>query len=207
MIIDVFNSNQVVSSNYLFKTMLPLFKGRRNMKPIGPLMREHRLIERMVNILEKELMNVKDSGSVDTTIVSKGVDFFRTYADRTHHGKEEDILFKQLSEKNLTLEHKKMMNKLIADHAYARKTVGALKNANASVAKGNNSSTQEVISNIEKLVELYPRHIFIEDKEFFYPILEYFSKEEQEDMLEEFRKFDRKMIHEKYTKIVDDLEQ
>ena len=30
-----------------------LFKGESDMKPIGPLMREHRLIERMVKILEK----------------------------------------------------------------------------------------------------------------------------------------------------------
>jgi len=59
---------------------------------------------------------------------------------------------------------------------------------------------------LEKLVALYPRHIYVEDKEFFYPILEYFSKEEQDIILQEFWGFDQKMIHEKYTKIVNDLE-
>ncbi len=176
------------------------------MKPIGPLMREHRLIEQMVKILEKELIKIKEIGEVDTNIISLGVDFFRTYADRTHHGKEEDILFRELAKKKLSLEHKKIMNKLVEEHVFARKTVGALYDANLSVAKGNRGPIKEIISNLEKLVKLYPKHIYTEDKEFFFPILEYFSKEEQDVMLQEFWEFDQKMIHEKYTKMVNDLE-
>ena len=64
------------------------------MKPIGPLMWEHRLIERMVKLLKKELIKIKEIDKVDTNFILIVVDFFRTYADRTHHGKEEDILFK-----------------------------------------------------------------------------------------------------------------
>jgi hypothetical protein len=36
--------------------------------------------------------------------------------------------------------------------------------------------------------------------------MEYFSKEEQDNMLQEFWEFDQKMIHEKYTKMMNDLE-
>jgi len=36
--------------------------------------------------------------------------------------------------------------------------------------------------------------------------MEYFIKEEQDVMLQEFQGFDQKMIHEKYTKIVNDSE-
>jgi len=176
------------------------------MKPIGPLMWEHRLIERMVKILEKELIKIKEFGKVDTNIILLGIDFFRTYADRTHHGKEEDILFRDLAKKELSLEHKKIINNLLEDHVFARKTVGALNDANISVIKGNKGSIKEIISNLEKLVKLYPKHIYVEDKEFFYPILEYFSKDEQDIMLQEFLEFDQKMIHEKYTKMVNDLE-
>jgi hemerythrin-like domain-containing protein len=176
------------------------------MKPIGPLMWEHRLIERMVKLLKKELIKIKEIDKVDTNFILIAVDFFRTYADRTHHGKEEDILFKKLSEKQLTTEHKKIMNKLIEDHKFSRKTVGALNEANINIIKKNKESTKEIIYNLEKLVELYPRHIYKEDKEFFFPILEYFSKKEQDDMLQKFWEFDQKVIHEKYTKIVTDLE-
>jgi hemerythrin-like domain-containing protein len=98
------------------------------------------------------------------------------------------------------------MNNLLEDHVFARKTVGALFDANARVIRGNKGSMKEIISNLERLFALYPRHIYMKDKEFFYPILEYFSKAKQDDMLEEFWEFDRKMIHEKYTKMVNDLE-
>jgi len=42
-----------------------------------------------------------------------------------------------------------------------------------------------------------------EDEHFFYPCMEYFTKNEQDVMLDEYWEFDRKMIHEKYTKVVD----
>jgi len=176
------------------------------MIPIGPLMWEHRLIEKMITLLEKECTTIKESGTVNTHFIVTSVDFFQTYADRTHHGKEEDILFQALSKKNLTAEHKKIMERLIADHAKARAIVQALSAANQRVIHSDLSATQDIVTNIEKLVELYPPHIRVEDKDFFFPCMTYFSKGELQHMLQAFWEFDSKMIHEKYTKLVQDLE-
>jgi len=71
------------------------------MKPIGPLMREHRLIERMVRLMERELGGISGGKEANPLIIDSAVDFLKTYADRTHHGKEEDILFRALSGKRL----------------------------------------------------------------------------------------------------------
>lgn len=177
------------------------------MKPIGPLMWEHRIIERMVKILEKELKQIKKTDTVNTNLLLAGVDFFKTYADRTHHGKEEDILFRDLATKELSPAHKKIMDNLVDDHVLARKTVRTLLDASGSFAHGKTQSLKDIISALETLVALYPRHIFTEDTEFFYPCMEYFNREEQDSMLQEFYEFDKKMIHEKYTKMVDDLEK
>ena len=177
------------------------------MIPIGPLMSEHRLIEKMVKLLQTELATIQETGQVNTALISTGGDFFQTYADRTHHGKEEDILFRELKEKNLTPEHKKTMDRLVQDHVVARATVRALIAANDKAVHGDHEAMKEIITCLEKLVDLYPRHIRLEDKEFFYPCMTYFSKKELQDMLQEFWEFDRKMIHEKYTKIVKDLEE
>jgi len=67
------------------------------MKPIGPLMREHRLIERMIALMGREIEQINASGKVNTGFLMVAVDFIRTYADRTHHGKEEDILFRSIA--------------------------------------------------------------------------------------------------------------
>lgn len=174
------------------------------MKPIGPLMVEHRLIERMVGLLDVELQRIKDVHEVDYFLLNTGIDFFRTYADRTHHGKEEDILFKALENKKLTPELQRIMEELVTEHVLARKTVGALNDATENDRK-NRSTIKEIIQNLSRLVDLYPKHIEKEDKHFFYPVLEYFSRDEQDKMLQEFWEFDRNMIHDKYRKVVENL--
>jgi hemerythrin-like domain-containing protein len=37
------------------------------------------------------------------------VDFIRVFADQTHHGKEEDILFRELGKKPLTVKDRQIM--------------------------------------------------------------------------------------------------
>jgi len=176
------------------------------MKPIGPLMWEHRLIERMVSLLNRELKSIDTNHMADVDLISTGVDFFRTYADRTHHGKEEDILFRDLVKKPLSQEHTRIMNELIAEHIYARKTVGALVDAKNKYKDGDSASLKDIVKYLKELIGFYPVHIEKEDKHFFFPILDYFSRQEQDAMLQEFWDFDRKLIHEKYQKIVDGLE-
>jgi hemerythrin-like domain-containing protein len=176
------------------------------MKPIGPLMKEHRLIERMVASLNKELKQMNGKNKANVELLTVAVDLFRTYADRTHHGKEEDILFGELAKKPLSKEQKRIMNELAAEHVFARKTVSALVNAKNNYSDGNPESLKDIITHVRELVGFYPAHIEKEDKHFFYPVLEYLSKKEQDDMLEEFWEFDRMLIHEKYQNIVEGLE-
>jgi hemerythrin-like domain-containing protein len=174
------------------------------MKPIGPMMWEHRLIEKMLRLFEGEIRKINESNKVDTVFIDTAVDFIRTYADRTHHGKEEDILFRDLSKKDLSSEHARIMNELIDEHKYSRETVRKLVEAKERYLKGENTA-QEVITYLRELARFYPLHIQKEDKHFFYPCMEYFTKEEQDLMLAEFYEFDRNMIHEKYRKVVDQI--
>lgn len=175
------------------------------MKPIGPLMWEHRLIEKMLHCFEGETRKIAEQKKVDTLFVDTAVDFIRTYADRTHHGKEEDILFRDLIKKQLSREHTRIIDELMEEHKYARKTVGLLVNANERYLKGENTS-QEVVALLKELARFYPIHIEKEDKHFFYPCMKYFTPEAQDKMLAEFYEFDRKMIHEKYGKVVNQIE-
>ena len=175
------------------------------MIPIGPLMREHRLIEQMVDLIKQELDRISQGNQVDTAFINAATDFFRTYADRTHHGKEEDILFRDLTDKTLTPEHHKTMQELLDEHVLARKTVSGLVAVKEDYLQGNPSSLENIIDSMKTLVNLYPAHIEKEDKHFFYPCMQYFSKQEQDKMLQEFWEFDQKMIHEKYQRVVENL--
>jgi hemerythrin-like domain-containing protein len=146
------------------------------MMPIGPLMIEHRLIERMVKVIRGELQKISEENEVNVSFIDTAVDFFRTYADRCHHGKEEDILFRDLAKKPLSSEHKKTMQELIEEHIYARKTVGRLVDAKEKYAQHGNNALEDIVAIISELVEFYPKHIEKEDKHFFIPVMNYQQK-------------------------------
>jgi hemerythrin-like domain-containing protein len=176
------------------------------MMPIGPLMIEHRLIERMVDLLKKEFHTISETQVIDTSFIEEAIDFFKVYADRCHHGKEEDILFRDLSKKDLSPEHKVMMDELIQEHVFGRETTRKLLEATERFRQGDSAALDNIRGLLKKLVEFYPAHIEKEDKHFFLPSMEYFSKEEQDAMLQECWEFDRKLIHEKYRQVVERFE-
>jgi hemerythrin-like domain-containing protein len=176
------------------------------MKPIGPLMIEHRLIERMIRLLEEEARKESEGDLLSTVFLDNAIDFFRTYADRTHHGKEEDILFRDLEEKGLDGELKATMELLKDQHAYARRTVGSLAEAKEAYLNGDTEVLGDIRAILDDLSKFYVRHIELEDKHFFIPCMDYFSEREQDEMLQAFYDFDRGMIHEKYRRLVESYE-
>lgn len=172
------------------------------MQARGPLMIEHRLIEKMLKAIEHALVGVEQTKAIDPYFVDAAVDFIRVYADRTHHGKEEDILFRDLKKKRLSSEDQQVMENLIEDHAFGRNTTRSLVEANRRYREGKKEALGDITSLLKTLVEFYPGHIRREDDVFFPASRSYFSETEDQAMLREFWEFDSKMIHEKYRAVV-----
>jgi hemerythrin-like domain-containing protein len=173
--------------------------------PIGPLMTEHRLIERMIALMEKEVERIRKEKRVNFEFIEISVDFIRTYADRLHHGKEEDILFRGLKAKRLEENHRKTMEELIEEHRWGRKKVKELVDANKKYKEGDENTIETITRFLQDLCNFYPQHIEKEDKHFFIPVMNYFSQSEQESMLEEELEFDRNFIHEIYKGKVNEI--
>ena len=176
------------------------------MQPYGPLMVEHRLIERMVALMKKELERIEKEKAVDTDFIISAAEFLRNYADKCHHGKEEDILFRSLLKKPISPEDKKMIDGFLSDHVLARKTVKDLLSGKDDFVSGNKKAVDRVIDCLKRLTELYPAHIAREDRQFFIPCMRYFSDEEKAKMVEDFANFDRTMDKSGYEKLVLRLE-
>jgi hemerythrin-like domain-containing protein len=177
------------------------------MQARGQLMIEHRLIERMLSVIKDILANIESKNNVDPAFVDIAVDFIRVYADRTHHGKEEDILFRELKNKPLSTDDRRVMNELIEEHVFGRQTTKALVDANTRYRNGDETALADIADKLLILIEFYPKHIEKEDKVFFPSSRTYFTDEEDQAMLAEFWEFDRKMIHEKYKSVVEGLER
>lgn len=167
---------------------------------------EHRLIEQMLTVIQRSLEHAEQTQAIDPYFVDAAVDFIQVYADQTHHGKEEDILFRELQKKPLSNEDRLLMDELIEDHIFSRNTTKALVEANRRYRSGSDAAIAELKACLKTLVEFYPTHIRKEDDVFFPASRTYFSDQEDQAMLAGFWEFDRKMIHEKYKAVVKELE-
>jgi hemerythrin-like domain-containing protein len=174
------------------------------MKPVGMLMWEHRLIERVIGLFPEHVARMGEAGRADTAFIGTAVDFIRTYADSTHHGKEEDILFQRLEGRDMPPHLTKLMEELINDHVYARNVVKGLVEARELYISGGDA-LPDILARLRALAQFYPEHILKEDRDFFHQTMAFLTDREQQDMLREFEDFDRKMIHEKYRDIVVSL--
>jgi len=171
--------------------------------PVDVLIEEHKLIIQPISIIDKEITRIETQAVVDQNVVSTTVDFLRTYADRFHHGKEEGILFKGLSQKKLSEQDHQVMTELVMEHAFARRTVKALETAKENYFLGKKEALKELLESLKALVKLYPEHIKKEDTRFFYPCMEYFSEAERQNMMASFLTFNQNFTDKRYKQIID----
>jgi hemerythrin-like domain-containing protein len=171
------------------------------------MMIEHRLIERMIALMEQEIQSAETSKRVDPRFIDTAAQFIRTYADRCHHGKEEDILFRELRKKPLSDEHARILDELVEEHQWGRETTAALVDANERYASGDSGALSEILDGTSRLVTFYPKHIEKEDKHFFLPAMKYFSEDEKQAMLKEGHEFDSTLMHREYADMISGLEK
>ncbi len=175
------------------------------MKPVGPLMIEHRLIERMLALLTREHRRIIETGNVDYEFLDASILFLKTFVDKLHHEKEENILFKELAEKPLSQEDRKMLNELIEEHRRTRKAVERLEGARRQQVD-KKLAIMEITNQMETLTKWYPVHIEKEDRHFFVSSMNYLSEQEQTAMLEKSREFDRSFTQNQFVGIITELE-
>lgn len=134
------------------------------------LVDEHKLILRMLDLLEHNA-RLTDSGRYHNyRFYLDGVDFIRHYADRFHHAKEEDVLFKALVENGMPRENSPVAAMLM-EHDTGRAFVRNMEKGALAALKGEPGRDQEIVANALAYVELLREHISKED-DILYPLAE-----------------------------------
>ena len=175
--------------------------------PIQPLVVEHRLTERMIDVMRWRVADMEHIGTADIGFIDSAVEFLRTYADRCHHGKEEDILFRELARRPLSAEHRRVLDELVAEHVFARTTTARLVEARDLYVAGGTSAFSDVVACLHMFVEFYPKHIAKEEHGFFQPVMSYFTAAELTQMADEVNEFDRRFVQVLYGKAVEGWER
>jgi hemerythrin-like domain-containing protein len=171
------------------------------------LMIEHRLIERVLALMDTTLSHIESERKIDPLFIDIIADFIQNYADKNHHGKEEDILFQFLKEKEMTAEDNLLMNELMEEHVHGREATHNLSDSCRSYRSGDVSALNNIVDNLRILNKLYPEHINKEDNIFFPATMKYLSEKDDYHLLTRYYEFDKKMIHEKYVSVIDACER
>ncbi|MFW6253577.1 MAG: hemerythrin domain-containing protein [Chitinivibrionales bacterium] len=165
---------------------------------IDTLAIEHGLINQMISLMRKELESMEQTRMVRISSIGVLIDFMSTYANRCHCGKEENILLKKLLSKDIASEHQKILRTFTKEHEYASLIIKQLQKARDAYLHSAKNAFDTIRECLQKLVDFYPRHMAREEELFSLYSLQYLDDEEQEDMLEEFWDYDKKLIKEKY---------
>ena len=134
------------------------------------LVADHQLILRMIALLEKNAPRTAAGDYTNWQFYQDGIDFIRQYADRFHHAKEEDVLFKALIENGMPKDNSPVAAMLM-EHDLGRSYVSAMETAVLEAQTGRTDTWQAIADNALAYAALLRDHISKED-DILYPLAE-----------------------------------
>ena len=179
------------------------------MSAIEILEDEHKVILRMVKVLTALHGRLESGDDVDAATLTDILDFFRAFADKGHHAKEEDILFPTL-EKNGVRPQGCPIGTLKNEHKQGRALMAALNDAIGKYTSGDSIARLAISTTIKGAIDLYTDHIWREGYLLFPMTKKVLSKSELEGLTENFCKVETRFgsdFHHKYEQIVERLEK
>lgn len=150
------------------------------MKATLILAEEHKIIHKVLDCLEKFVLEEAESkNEMDSTIAETFIDFIENYADKTHHNKEEDLLFVAMSKYGLSMEMGPIAV-MLEEHEIGRNCVKEMKNALES------SDIQNFSKSAMSFIGMLREHTYKEDN-ILYPMANNsFPESESTKLLKDF---------------------
>lgn len=180
------------------------------MKVTEVLVEEHRAIERMLRVLGRAAEMLEAGKPVEHDDLDKIIKFLKIFADRCHHGKEEDRLFPAMEAAGIPREGGPI-EVMLEEHRLGRELVRRMAEAAAGIREGEQGASSTLVEAARSYISLLTQHIEKEDKILF-PLAElHIPGERKAELLEGFERFERKEIgegrHEELLNLLRTLEE
>jgi hemerythrin-like domain-containing protein len=183
---------------------------RTLMTPSEQLKEEHQGILLMLDILGKACEKLEKREKIDITHLEQMVEFFKVFADRCHHGKEEDLLFPELEKAGIPKEHGPI-GVMLAEHVQGRGFIRGMNEALADMKKGDSKAQKEWIQNARNYKSLLTQHIQKENNVLFPMGDRALSQKTQDHLVDQFEVLEREKIgegtHEKLHELLNQFKK
>ena len=180
------------------------------MKATEILMDEHRVIERMLEVLEVAAGRAERGDPVRPGLFLEAADFIMNFADGSHHHKEEGVLFKAMIDAGMPMEGGPIAV-MLSEHEQARAYTRSLREAAERWEQGDDLARRQVAQVTASYAMLLRQHIAKEDRILFPMADQAIPASQHGQVLDDFATVEsdeeRMAVYAKYSSMADSLEQ
>ena len=151
---------------------------------------EHRNIEAVVRALGGVAAALEKGQRADAALLATAVEFFRVYADKLHHGKEETRFFPMLVKRGVPPQGCPIGG-LNHEHEKGRVLVQSLAEQAPAYAQGRPGAEAGLLETLRGIVDLYQNHIWKEDAMVFPMADKVLTAADQRELSESFAGVDQ----------------
>lgn len=135
------------------------------MQGVELLVREHQNILRFIAYWQDICCKILEGAEVDCALFRDCIDFARNYADKHHHGKEEEILFDIMVKKLGGVANKLITNGMLVEHDLGRLHLSELSKALEQYEREPSTQLKlDILVQAMSYGNLLKRHIAKEDE-------------------------------------------
>ena len=175
------------------------------MRTVDDLRTEHHIVLEVLDRLERAVSMAERGALVPADVFADIQEFFATFLDRCHHGKEEAEVLPRLK----TGVNAALAQRLEEEHGTGRKLAGAYAEAVEDYVPGGTKTSRKLAEAARAYSAFLREHIELETEELF-PAMDSELSPEDGTMFEGFERIEEKRIgpgmHEQLHEMVEGLE-
>ncbi len=181
------------------------------MNSIQLMVEEHKYIKRMLKVVRSACNRILQGEEPCFEDFNKMIDFIRNYADKHHHGKEEQFLFQEMVNHLGRIGTNLVTHGMLVEHEWGRLLISELDAALVRVKSGDAQSKLDVIANAVGYANHLARHIAKEDEVVYTYAEKQLSREllERVDQLTQTFEEEANLqgVQNNYIKLLEELEE
>ena len=164
------------------------------MKPIEDLRMEHEAVKITLRILDSICKQAEKTGEmVSPEHLEQLIEFFTTFVDRCHHGKEEELLFPALEEIGVSREGGPI-GVMLKEHQQGRDHVAKMKASLIRYREGDRGTAGDLVQHARAYIALLNQHIDKENNVLFVLADKHLSEDKQTELWEGFETLETQKI-------------
>ena len=153
--------------------------------PTQALRNEHDQILRLLDVMEKWTRLLRQGVIPNPAVITEGIKTFQDYADRWHHGREEDLLFPAMAKAEPTAQDT-MLAVMRSEHDEGRALLGRSLELADSLGSGEEDNAGQLAGALSAFVALLRNHIHKENHVLFMLAEEWLTDDEMDDLARAF---------------------